>query len=106
MLGVKVTILRYVSDDPQPGIVECQLNDAHHRLWLFLEKTAIVSQEHLDARSTYPKPGVIPCEVIARTRDVSGREMVKIDTRRPVSVESSEGATQFDIWPESLVELE
>ncbi len=25
MLGVKVTILRYISDDPQPGIVECQL---------------------------------------------------------------------------------
>jgi len=31
MLGVKVTILRYISDDPQPGVVECELEDAHGR---------------------------------------------------------------------------
>jgi hypothetical protein len=36
MLGVKITILRYISDDPQPGVVECQLVDANGNSWLFL----------------------------------------------------------------------
>jgi hypothetical protein len=28
MFGVRVTIVRYISDEPQPGIVECKLEDA------------------------------------------------------------------------------
>jgi len=59
MLGIKVTIVRYISDEPQPGIVECQLEDAHGRRWSFVEKTAIVSAEHLDAQTTYPQRGVV-----------------------------------------------
>jgi hypothetical protein len=31
MLGIKVMIVRHVSDEPQPGIVECKLEDAHGR---------------------------------------------------------------------------
>ena len=41
MLGVKVTVLRYVSDDPQPGIVEFQLEDANGHRWLFVDKTSV-----------------------------------------------------------------
>jgi hypothetical protein len=104
MLGIKVTIVRYVSDEPQPGIVECQLEDAHGRRWSFFEKTAIVSAENLDAQTTYPKQGVIAGEVVERSRDATGREVVRIDTMRPWHVESAEGATQFEVLPDSLVE--
>src|SRR5882757_5008577 len=41
MVGMKVTILRYISDEPQPGIVECELEDAYGRSWSFIDKTAI-----------------------------------------------------------------
>ena len=70
MLAVKVTITRYVSDDPQPGVVECELVDAHGRRWRFIEKTAIVSADRLDAQSAYPQPGVIAGSAsgAARTR--------------------------------------
>ena len=104
MLGIKVTILRYISDKPQPGIVECQLEDAHGRRWSFVEKTAIVSAERLDAQSTYPQPGVVAGEVIGRSLDDAGREVIQIDTDRPWGVESVEGVTRFEILPESLVE--
>jgi hypothetical protein len=77
MLGVKVTILRYASDDPQPGIVECQLEDANGKRWLFIEKTAIVSTANLDAKMSYPQPGIIACGVVRRSRESADREVVR-----------------------------
>jgi len=57
MLAVRVTITRYISDDPQPGIVECKLVDVYGRDWFFIEKTAIVSWDQIDETSEYPRPG-------------------------------------------------
>ena len=100
MLGIKVSIVRYISDEPQPGIVECQLEDAHGRQWLFVEKTAIVSAQDLDAQTTYPQPGVVDCEIVQRSLDGAGLEVIRINT----GIESVDGVTQFDVLSESLVE--
>lgn len=105
MLGVKVTILRYISDDPQPGIVECELEDANGKQWLFIEKTAIVSAANLDANTIYPQPGIIGCEVVRRSRESANREVVRINTERPWLVESVDGSTEFDVLAESLTDL-
>jgi hypothetical protein len=99
MTGLKVTIVRYVSDDPQPGIVECQFQDAYGRRWSVIEKTYVVSGEELDANSVYPQRGVTACKIVERFSDAAGREVIRINT-----VESVEGVTQFDVLPESLVE--
>jgi hypothetical protein len=106
MIGVRVTITRYVSDEPQPGLVECQFLDAHGRRWSFIEKTAVVSMDHLDAHSVYHRPGVIAGEVVRRGPGAAGREVVRIDTESPWGVESVDGVTRFEILPESLVEWE
>lgn len=105
MLGIKVTIARYVSDEPQPGIVELHLDDAYGRRWSFIEKTAIVSSKLLDIHSPYPQQGVVACEILHRSLDTSGREIVRVTTERPWFVESVDGMTQFDVLPESLVEF-
>jgi len=105
MLGIRVTIVRYISDEPQPGIVECKLEDAHGRQWLFVEKTAIVSAKHLDANTSYPQRGVIAAEIVGRNVDATGRETVRVDTERPWHVESVDGITQFEVLAESLVEM-
>jgi hypothetical protein len=105
MVDLKVTIIRYVSDDPQPGIVECELYDAYGRRWTFIEKTAIVSATYIDSQSVYPQPGSIAGQVVERRRDAEGREIVRIDTEDPDGVESIDGVTQFDVLAESLVEL-
>jgi hypothetical protein len=103
-IGVSVSITRYVSDDPQPGIVECEFSDANGRRWSFVEKTAIVSAEYLDARTSYPRPGVIACEIVERRRDGTGQEIIVIDTERPWGVESIDGSKRFEVIPASLVE--
>jgi hypothetical protein len=99
MTGMKISIVRYISDDPQPGIVECQFQDAYGRRWSFIEKTLVVSAEQLDAHSVYPQQGSTPCRIVQRFPDAAGREVLRIDC-----VESVEGVTQFDILPESLIE--
>ena len=66
MPAVKVTITRYVSDEPQPGIVECELRDVHGRCWCILEKTAVVGLNDLDANTVYPQPGLIAGEIVER----------------------------------------
>ena len=105
MLGIKVTIVRYISDEPQPGIVECKFEDAHGHRWSFVEKTAIVSTQNLDAQATYPQEGVAACEILHRNLDGAGREVIRVDTERPWHIESVEGKTQFDVLPESLIEF-
>ena len=105
MLGIKVTIIRYISDEPQPGIVECKLEDANGRQWTFVEKTAIVSAEHLDADTSYPQRGVLAAEIVGRSIDATGRETIRVNTERPWHVESVDGVTQFELLAESLVEM-
>jgi hypothetical protein len=105
LLAIKVTITRYLSDDPQPGIVECELCDAHGQRWRFVEKTAVVSADYIDGQTAYPQPGVIAGEVVGRTCDAAGREIIRIDTVCPWGVESIDGVSQFDVMQDSLVEL-
>jgi hypothetical protein len=104
MVAVKVKILRYLSDDPQPGVVECELEDAHGQKWSFIEKTAIVSTADLDAYSSYPTSGLIGCEIVQR-RQNADREIVRISTERPCMVESTDGSTEFDVGPDALVDV-
>jgi hypothetical protein len=102
MHGICVEITRYVSDD-QPGFVECRLIDANGRSWLFVDKVPVVCLEDVDATSSYPRPGIIACEIVSR-RVVNGKEIVTVDTTRPWHIESTDGETRFDIHPSQLGE--
>src|SRR5262249_29999425 len=104
MIGVKVSITRYITDDPVPGVVESEFRDAHGRRWCFVEKTAYVTADILDRQSVYPRSGAIACEIVGRSQDASGREIVVIDTERPWGVESIEGLMRFEVTPDALIE--
>ena len=103
MLGISVEITRFV-DDHQPGWVECNLVDAQGKKHLFIEKAPVVSLEDLDAGSSYPRVGIIGCEVIERKR-VDGRDVVKIKTEKPWGIESVEGQASFDVLSDQLVDF-
>ena len=104
MIGVRVSVTRYIADEPIPGVVECELLDANGRRWNFVQKTAHVSAEIIDAESRYPRPGAIACEIVGRSQDSTGRETVLIDTECPWCVESVDGAVRFEVLPTALVE--
>jgi hypothetical protein len=89
-----VQIVRFVDSEPQPGVVACELTDAENRRHSFVDKVPIFSTMDLDDRSTYPQPGIIRCEVIARWQDASGRGLARVRTARD-GVESIEGLSEF-----------
>ena len=88
-------------DDPQPGIVEAELRDAHDRCWRFIEKCSVVENLDLHADTLYPQPGVILCTVVGRGRDASGRETVEVDL---CGVCSADREGRFTVHPAALVE--
>src|SRR5262245_34619696 len=104
MIGVKVSITRYIADEPVPGVVESEFCDAHGRRWNFVEKTAYVTADILDRQSSYPRPGAIACEVVGRGQDVTGREIIVIDTERPWGVESDERLMRFEVTHDARME--
>jgi len=105
MIGLNVLITKYISDDPQPGIVECQLVDAYGNEWVFRDKTAVIALGDLDADSDYPQPGVIACEIMRLRHDVNGREIISVNTERPWGVEALTGASRFDVLRSQIIEI-
>ena len=97
-----VEIVRFVSEEPQPGLVECVLVDAGRKLHCFVDKAVIFSAEHLSAASGYPRAGTIACELEAEWRDESGRDVARVDTTRPWSVEALDGTTRFVVLSSQL----
>jgi hypothetical protein len=101
MVYLGVEISRFV-DEYQPGVVECRLVDAHGRTHLIVEKVPVVTTEGLGSDSRYPKPGAVACEVEMQWEDSDGRSLVRVNTARPWSVESTEGATSFVVLSSQL----
>jgi hypothetical protein len=95
MPALLVNVVRYVSDDPQPGIVECVFIDAYDQSHFFHEKTAIVSAKNLLSSSIYPVEGDFECEIIEELTDSSGNSLARVCTERPWGIESLSGETSF-----------
>lgn len=103
MIGIKVTITRYIGDDPQPGIVECKFKDAWDNEFILVEKVPIVTTESLDNDSKYPREGFVACEVVEKWTDKGGRNLLKIDLDKPWGVETVDGLTKFDFEEAALI---
>ena len=95
-------LVRWVADEPQPGLVEAVLTDVTGKRWHFIEKVAIVSRETLGNNSEFPRPGVIRCEILENSDAESKYGICKISTERPDGVVATENhQTVFDVtWDE------
>ena len=103
MPGIKVLITKCVDDSAYPPIVECLFEDTDGKTWLFVEKEPVVSAAELDG--DFPSPGVIACEIVSKSRDKSGNEILEVDTERPWGIFSVEGRTRFSVYPDQLTEV-
>jgi hypothetical protein len=102
---LNVTIIAYLGDDPQPGIVECRLVDVFGRGHRFIDKTAVVTDDLLDEHSTYPRPGVIACRILGSRVDHELGEVVLIDTSEPWAVDSVERLSRFEVrWAQLSID--
>lgn len=92
---VGVEIVRFVSDEPQPGMVECVLVDVDGVCHSIIDKAPVFSAENLLATSVYPRAGVLACEVEAEWTDEIGRRLARIYTEKPWGIEAINGRTHF-----------
>jgi len=102
MIELAVQIVRFVDDEPQPGIVACEFIDANGHRHTLIDKVPMCSGERLDANSTYPQPGAVRCEALCRWHDAHGRDVVRITIDLPDHIESSEGASEFVVLSDQL----
>jgi hypothetical protein len=105
MVGIKVTITKYISDDPQSGIVEAKFTDAWDNEHILVEKTAILSSESLNQGSQYPRDEFVECEVIEKWTDEKGRRLAKIDLNKPCGIETVNGLTTIDVEERVIIHL-
>jgi hypothetical protein len=102
MAAVQCQVVRWVADEPQPGLVEAQLTDSDGRLWRFIDKEPIFWPRVAVTRlSQFPVAGAIRCQIIGHEVLADGREVVTVDTGRPDGVDS-EGVTIFRVSPSAM----
>jgi hypothetical protein len=106
MIGVRASIVRIVDGSCWPCIVEVHFADVHGITHRFIEKSAIVTADNVDERTSLPHPAVIACRIRGIRAAHDSAEIVMVDTKSPWYVESLDENTQFDVHPEHLVEWE
>ena len=99
--AITVQITRFV-DDRFPGWVECEFADAEGHRHHLIDKVPVFTTELLDATSTYPREGVVRCQILEVAKDSTSRELVRVTTARPDTVESTEGFSEFVVFAAQL----
>lgn len=107
MDAIKISVIRYLGHDPQPGIVECELVDSSGHRHTFIEKTAVVMSDSgpNDDLKSYPRPGLIACTILDESIDGSGRETVNVSTEEPWYIASTKDQTHFEVYKDQLTEV-
>ncbi len=91
---VRVTIVDWVDDAPQPGLVAFEIVDASGTTHRFVDKQSVPSDQELSAGTAYPIEGSVACQIEAAWADERGRSLLRINTD-PWGVESVQGARTF-----------
>ena len=104
VMHLKIRILRYV-EAHFPGWVECEFTDAENNRHSLVEKVPIVSEEDLGPDDSYPKNGLIRCEILERLH-CAGRDLLRVTTEHPDGVETKGGASKFLVLSSQIVPAE
>lgn len=90
MSTLRVQIVRFVDEEPQPGVVEAEFHDSLGRAHQIIDKTPLFTAANLWSDSEYPQPGSVDCKILERVLDSNGA-----DRARVVTLESTNGQSEF-----------
>ncbi|MGA2877084.1 MAG: hypothetical protein ABSE82_16325 [Nitrososphaerales archaeon] len=103
MRSLRVQIVRFVDEEPQPGIVESQFHDAQGQLHSIIDKVPLFTSAHLWSDSDYPQPGFIECRVVERIPCASGN-LARINIE-PYRFEITNESPEFVVSEAELAEI-
>jgi hypothetical protein len=87
MPNIRVQVVRFVDEEPQPGIVECQFRDAQGQVHSILDKVPMFTEAVLWSDSEYPQSGSVECRMLGGV-PVSGGNLSRIRTLGSTNGES------------------
>jgi hypothetical protein len=99
----RVQIVRFVDEEPQPGIVEAQFRDAQGEVHSIIDKVPAFTSGYLWSDSNYPQPGFIECRVLEQIPSAT-RNLARI-TIEPYHVELTNESSEFLISESDLCEM-
>jgi hypothetical protein len=105
VMVLKIQIVRYL-DGHFPGWVECEFLDAENHRHTLVERVRVISTQWFGPGASYPQAGGVACEILARWQDASGRDLVRVTTDIPYSIESAEGVTEFVVLSSQVASAE
>ena len=103
MPSLRVQIIRFVDEEPQPGIVESQFHDAGGASHLVIDKVPMFTTAHLWSDTPYPQPGFIECRLLERMSSES-ENLARISIE-PYHVEWTNEASEFVVMESDLCEM-
>jgi hypothetical protein len=77
MTEVECQVVRWVAEEPQPGLVEARMVDADGRVWSFIDKEPIFCKQLVTRSTRFPVAAIIRCEVVGHELLADGREVVE-----------------------------
>ena len=103
MPDLRVQIVRFVDEEPQPGIVESQFRDAQGDVHSIIDKAPLFTSADLWSDSHYPQPGFIECRVLEQIPSAAGN-LARI-TIEKYHVELTGESSEFLICEADLSEM-
>lgn len=95
--------MRFVDEEPQPGIVESQFRDAQDELHSIIDKVPLFTTAHLWSDSHYPQPGFIKCRVVEKI-PCAGGNLARINIE-PYHFEITNESPEFVVREADLAEI-
>src|SRR5215469_9430106 len=103
MPSLRVQIVRFVDEEPQPGIVESQFRDALGGLHSIIDEVPLFTSADLWSDSDYPQPGFIECCVLEKIPG-SGGTLARINIE-PYHFEITNESPEFVVREADLAEI-
>ncbi|MCR8577523.1 hypothetical protein [Streptomyces sp. Isolate_219] len=102
MVFLSCEAVRWVDDEPQPGLVEVRFTDAHQQQWAFIDKWPVFTDgDDLAPDAHYPVEVVILCDILTADDTANTSDTVKISVS-PWGLESLEGRVEFEVRADQL----
>ncbi|MGW7139977.1 hypothetical protein ACWGVR_20495 [Streptomyces xanthophaeus] len=98
MAFLRCEAVRWVDDEPQPGLVEVRFTDAHQRQWAFIDKWPVFTGDDLTPNSLYPVVVGVLCDVLTAD-DTASTVTISV---APWGLESLEGDIEFEVRADQL----
>ncbi|QIY58772.1 hypothetical protein HEP86_35240 [Streptomyces sp. RPA4-5] len=103
MPELRCEAVRWVDDEPFPGIVEVQFIDAEGQRWSLIDKSPIFAEfDELTPDSVYPVKVAVRCVIQDDVETLAGDEVVTVSTS-PDGVTTPDGRDTFAVRTSQLI---